>query len=48
MEGIRKRVRLRIRWAAEVEEDHKIMEIRNWHIVARNWRDWRSITDCSA
>jgi hypothetical protein len=36
MEGIRKRVRLRIRWTAEVEEDLKIMEIRNWHTVARN------------
>jgi hypothetical protein len=47
MEGIRKRVRLKIRWNAEVD-DLKIMEIRNWHTVARNWREWRSITDWSA
>jgi hypothetical protein len=47
MEGITKRVRLRTRWTAGVE-DLKITEIRNWHTVARNCREWRSITDCSA
>jgi hypothetical protein len=28
--------------------DLRIMEIRNWHTVARNWRELRSVTDCSA
>jgi len=48
MEGTRKRVGLRIRWTAEVEENLNIMEIRNWHTVDRNWMEWRSIPDCSA
>jgi hypothetical protein len=35
MEGTRKRRRPRKRWIDEVEEDLKIMEIRNWHAVAK-------------
>jgi hypothetical protein len=33
-EGIRKR-RLQKRWTDDVEENLKIIRIRNWHIVAR-------------
>ena len=48
MEGIRKRVRPGKRWTDDVEEDLKIMEIRNWHIIARNWKELKSITYCTA
>jgi hypothetical protein len=43
MEGTRKRERPRKRWIDEVEEDLKIMGIRNWHAVARDHREWRRI-----
>jgi hypothetical protein len=36
MEGIMKRGRPWKRWSDEVEENYKIMEIRNWHTVARD------------
>jgi hypothetical protein len=55
MEGTRKRERPRKRWTDEVEEDFKIMGIRNWHAVAKDRQEWRKIvlkpkctTDCSA
>jgi hypothetical protein len=40
MEGTRKR---RKRWIDEVEEDLKIMGIRNWHAVAKDSQEWRKI-----
>jgi hypothetical protein len=43
MEGNRKRRRPRKRCVDEVEEDLKIMEIRNWHVVARDRQEWRRI-----
>jgi hypothetical protein len=43
MEGTRKRVRLCKRWTDGVEEDLKIMGIRNWLTVARDWKEWRRI-----
>jgi hypothetical protein len=43
MEGTRKRGRPRKRWIGEVEEDLKIMEIRNWHAVAKYRQKWRKI-----
>jgi hypothetical protein len=36
MEGKRKRGRSRKRWIDEVEEDLKIMGIKNWRVVARD------------
>jgi hypothetical protein len=36
MEGTRKRGRPHKRWIDEVEEDVKIMGIRNWHAVAKD------------
>jgi len=27
----------------EAEEDLKVKGIRNWHAVARNWKEWRRI-----
>jgi hypothetical protein len=36
MEGTRIRGRPRKRWIDEVEEDFKIMGIRNWHAVAKD------------
>jgi hypothetical protein len=41
MEETRKRERPRKRWINEVEEDLKIMEIRNWHAVAKDRQEWR-------
>jgi len=39
----------------EVEEDLKILGVRNWNKVARDWKEWRrsvseprSTTDCDA
>jgi hypothetical protein len=43
MEGKRKRERPRKRWIDEVEEDLKIMGIRNRHAVARDRQEWRRI-----
>jgi hypothetical protein len=43
MEGIRKRGRPYKRWIDEVEEDLKIMGIRNWHAVAKDHQEWRKI-----
>jgi hypothetical protein len=40
MEGTTKR---RKRWIDEVEEDLKIMGIRNWHAVAKDRQEWRKI-----
>jgi len=31
------------KWSDEVEEDWKIMRIRNWHAVARDGKEWRTI-----
>jgi hypothetical protein len=43
MEGTRKRGRPRKRWIYEVEEDLKIMVIRNWQAVAKDPQEWRKI-----
>ena len=41
MEVVRKRRRQRKRWTDEVEEDLKIIEIRNWYTVARYRKEWK-------
>jgi hypothetical protein len=41
MEGIRKREKQWKRWTDEVEEDLKIMGVRNVHTVARDRKEWR-------
>jgi hypothetical protein len=43
MEGTRKRGRPRKRWIDEVEEDLKIMGIRNWHAVVKDRQELRKI-----
>jgi uncharacterized protein YuzE len=43
MKGTRKRERPRKRWIDGVEEDLKIMGIRNWHAVAKVRQEWRKI-----
>jgi hypothetical protein len=43
MEGTRKKRKTRKRWIDEVEEDLKIMGIRNWHAVAKDRQEWRKI-----
>jgi hypothetical protein len=43
MEGTEKRGRPRKRWIDEVEEDLKIMGIRNWYAVIENRQKWRKI-----
>jgi hypothetical protein len=43
MEGTWKKGRPRKRWIDEVEEDLKIMGIRNWHAVSKDRQDWREI-----
>jgi hypothetical protein len=30
-------------WHDEVEEDWKIMRIRNWHAVTRDGKEWRTV-----
>jgi hypothetical protein len=40
MEGTTKR---RKRWIDKVEENLKIMVIRNWHAVAKDRQEWRNI-----
>jgi hypothetical protein len=35
--------RPRKRWIDEVEDDLKIMGIRNWHAVAKDHQEWRKI-----
>ena len=41
MEGTRKRQRPQKRWTNEVEEDLKIMGIRNWHKMVRGLEEWK-------
>jgi len=41
MEVIRKRRRPRKRWTDEVEEDLRIMGIRNWHAATGDWKEER-------
>jgi hypothetical protein len=41
LEGTRKRQRPQKRWTNEVEEDLKIMGIRNWHKMARGLEEWK-------
>jgi len=41
MEGIRKRHRPQKRRTNEVEEDLKIMGIRNWHKMATGLEEWK-------
>jgi hypothetical protein len=43
MEGTRKKGRQRKRWIDEVEDDLKIIGIRNWHAVAKGRQEWRKI-----
>jgi hypothetical protein len=43
VEGTRKRGRPHKRWIDEVEEDLKIMGIRNWHAVAKDRQECRKI-----
>jgi hypothetical protein len=43
MEGTRKRGRPRKRWIDEIQENLKIMGIRNWHAVAKDRQEWRKI-----
>jgi hypothetical protein len=43
MEGTRKTGGPRKRWIDEIEEDLKIMGIRNWHAVAKDHWEWRKI-----
>jgi hypothetical protein len=40
MEGIRKRRRQWKRLTDVVEEDLKILGVRNWNTVVRDWKDW--------
>ena len=49
-EGMRKRGKPWKRRSDDVEEDLRIMGIRNWRTVARDRKRWmpRSTTDCSA
>jgi len=41
MEGIRKRRKQWKRLTDVVEEDLKILKVRNWNTVARDWKEWR-------
>ena len=43
MEAIRKRRRSRKRWTDELEEDLKIMGVRNWHTATGDWKECRWI-----
>jgi hypothetical protein len=43
IEGARKRGRPHKRRIDEVEEDLKIIGIRNWHAVAKDRQEWRKI-----
>jgi hypothetical protein len=43
MEETRKRGRPRKRWIDEVEEDMKIVVVRNWHAVAKDCQEWTKI-----
>jgi hypothetical protein len=43
MEGTRKRGRSCKRWKDEAGEGLKIMEIRNWHAMAKDRQKWRKI-----
>jgi hypothetical protein len=43
IEGTRKRGRPCKRWIDKVEENLKVMGIRNWHAVAKGRQEWRKI-----
>lgn len=42
MEGIKKRRQWK-RLTGVVEEDLKILGIRSWNTVARDWKEWRRL-----
>jgi hypothetical protein len=42
-EGVKNRGRPPKRWTDVFEDGLKMMRIRNWHAVARNWMVWKRI-----